>query len=346
MQGYKAIGGDLTPAKLKAVLEAKPELQAVAGSFKPLTGKTHPDGTPKSPEEIEFQEAMREIARTPEKALDYESGTGRQQSVRELAKKAPQDWNTIEQVKKDPAFDLASNATKKRVELIDRLMKQHKTMDVEIATEGGISGQGGATNAIDAKKRQNITPLSFAIHNDQIAVNAYNADGHFAKYYIDLDPRLVKEGKEASRFLSDPVESTAPEFVGTYPNVYRDAIPFLLEDVLNRKPREEGILTSQARDVLDTARAFKSKLDKEKQLLIKYGANVADLKQIGHELRKLGTPENVVKLTDAVLNKAGNKKKLTANDIIAIKKTLEKEPTLKALKGMCDLFKLSTANLK
>jgi hypothetical protein len=51
-------------------------------------------------------------------------------------------------------------------------------------------------------------------------------------------------------------------------------------------------------------------------------------------------------LTDAILNKAGNKKKLTANDIIAIKKTLEKEPTLKALKGMCDLFKLSTANLE
>jgi hypothetical protein len=346
MQGYKAIGGDLTPAKLKAVLEAKPELQAVADSFKPLIGKTHPDGTPKYPEEIEFQEAMREIARTPERYLDYESGTGRQQSVKELANKAPQDWNTIEQVKKDPAYDLASNATKKRVELIDRLMKQHKTMDVEIATEGGMSGKGGATNAIDAKKRQNITPLSFAIHNDQIAVNAYNADGHFAKYYIDLDPRLVKEGKEASRFLNDPVESTAPEFVGTYPNVYRDAIPFLLEDVLNRKPREEGILTSQARDVLDTARAFKSKLNKEQQLQIKYGANIKDIKKIQHELMKLNAPENVKKLTDAILNKAGNKKKLTANDIIAIKKTLEKEPTLKALKGMCDLFKLSTANLE
>ena len=346
MQGYKAIGGDLTPAKLKAVLEAKPELQAVADSFKPLTGKTHPDGTPKYPEEIEFQEAMREIARTPEKALDYESGTGRQQSVRELAKKAPQDWNTAEQVKKAPAFDLASNTTKKRVELIDRLMKQHKTMDVEIATEGGMSGQGGATNAIDGKKRQNITPLSFAIHNDQIAINAYNADGHFAKYYIDLDPRLVKDGKETSRFLSDPVESTAPEFVGTYPNVYRDAIPFLLENVLNRKPREQGMLTSQARDVLDTARAFKSKLNKEQQLQIKYGANIGDIKKIQHELMKLNAPENVKKLTDAILNKAGNKKKLTANDIIAIKKTLEKEPTLKALKGMCDLFKLSTANLE
>ena len=346
MQGYKAIGGDLTPAKLKAVLEAKPELQAVADSFKPLTGKTHPDGTPKYPEEIEFQEAMREIARTPERYIDYESGTGRQQSVKQLQEKDPNNYLTDEAVKKTPAWGLASNATKKRVELLARLIKQKKTADAEIATEGGISGKGGATNAIDAKKRQNITPLSFAIHNDQIALNAYNADGHFAKYYINLDPRLVKEGKEASRFLSDPVESTAPEFVGTYPNVYRDAIPFLLEDVLNRKPREEGILTSQARDVLDTARAFKSKLDKEKQLLIKYGANVKDIKKIQHELMKLNAPENVKKLTDAILNKAGNKKKLTANDIIAIKKTLEKEPTLKALKGMCDLFKLSTANLE
>lgn len=346
MQGYKAIGGDLTPAKLKAVLEAKPELQAVADSFKPLIGKTHPDGTPKYPEEIEFQEAMREIARTPEKALDYESGTGRQQSVKQLQQKDPNNYLDGNTIRKSTAWGLASPAVKRHVELLDRLIQQKKTADADIATEGGMSGQGGATNAIDGKKRQNITPLSFAIHNDQIAVNAYNADGHFAKYYINLDPRLVKDGKETSRFLSDPVESTAPEFVGTYPNVYRDAIPFLLEDVLNRKPREQGMLTSQARDVLDTARAFKSKLNKEQQLQIKYGANIKDIKKIQHELMKLNAPENVKKLTDAILNKAGNKKKLTANDIIAIKKTLEKEPTLKALKGMCDLFKLSTANLE
>jgi hypothetical protein len=346
MQGYKAIGGDLTPAKLKAVLEAKPELQAVADSFKPLTGKNHPDGTPKYAEEIEFQEAMREIARTPERYLDYESGTGRQQSVKQLQEKNPEGYLSGQDLKKTTAWDLASPSVKKRVELLDRLIQQKKTADADIATEGGMSGKGGATNAIDGKKRQNITPQSFALHNGQIAVNAYNADGHFAKYYIDLDPRLVKEGKEASRFLSDPVESTAPEFVGTYPNVYRDAIPFLLEDVLNRKPREAGILTSQARDVLDTARTFKSKLSKEQQLQIKYGANIKDIKKIQHELMKLNAPESVKTLTDAILNKAGNKKKLTANDIIAIKKTLEKEPTLKALKGMCDLFKLSTANLE
>jgi hypothetical protein len=346
MQGYEAIGGDLTKAKLTKVLEAKPELQAVADSFKPLTGKTHPNGTPKYPEEIETQEAIREIARTNWRSINFEDGTGRQQSVKKLQEKDPEGYLSGEAIVKTPDFEMLSNQDKNRVLQTIRLMKQYKAMDVDIATEGGMSGKGGATNAIDGKKRQNITPQSFALHNGQIAVNAYNADGHFAKYYINLDPRLVKEGKEASRFLSDPVESTAPEFVGTYPNVYRDAIPFLLEDVLNRKPREEGILTSQARDTLDTARAFKSKLDKEKQLLIKYGANVADLKQIGHELRKLGTPENVVKLTDAVLNKAGNKKKLTSNDIIAIKKTLEKDPSLKALKGLCDLFKLSTANLK
>lgn len=346
MQGYRAIGGDLTPAKVSKVLAEKPELQAVYDAFKPLTGKTDANGVPKYAEEIEFQQSLLEIARTPDKALDYENGTGRQQPLKQLIEKAPQDWNRGEAVKTTAGYDLLTPLAKKRFELVDRLMKQYKSMDVEIATEGGMSGKGGATNAIDAKKRQNITPISWAIHNDQIAVNAYNGDGHFAKYYLDLDERLVREGKEASRFLSDPVESTAPEFVGTYPNVYRDAIPFLLEDVLNRKPRQEGILTSEARDLLSTARAFKSKLDKEQQLQIKYGANVEDLKKIGHELRKLGTPENVVKLTDAIINKAGNKKKLTQNDIIAIKKTLEKDPSLKALKGMCDLFKLSTANLK
>ena len=346
MQGYRALGGDLTPAKVKKVLEAKPELQPVYDAMRKLTGSTDETGSPKYAEDIEFQQSLLEIARTPEKYLNYEDGTGRQQPLKQLIEKAPQDWNILDQVKKSPAYEFLSNTAKKRLELIDRLMRQHKTMDVEIATEGGMSGKGGATNAIDAKKRQNITPISWAIHNDQIALNAYNADGHFAKYYLDLDPRLVKDGKEASRFLSDPVESTAPEFVGTYPNVYRDAIPFLLEDVLNRKPREQGILTSQARDILDTARAFKSKLNKEQQLQIKYGANIGDIKKIQHELMKLNAPESVKKLTDAILNKTGNKKKLTANDIIAIKKTLEKEPTLKALKGMCDLFKLSTANLE
>lgn len=346
MQGYKALGGDLTKAKVDKVLAEKPELQAVYDAFKPLTGKTDANGVPKYAEEIEFQQSLLEIARTPHEALDYKNGIGRQQPLKQLQEKNPEGYLSGEDIVKTPEFEMLSNQDKNRVLQTIWLTKQYKSMDVDIATEGGMSGKGGATNAIDGKKRQNITPISFALHNGQIAVNAYNGDGHFAKYYINLDERLVREGKEASRFLSDPIESTAPEFVGTYPNVYRDAIPFLLEDVLNRKPRQEGILTSEARDLLSTARAFKSKLDKEQQLQLKYGANVADLKKIGHELRKLGTPENVVKLTDAIINKAGNKKKLTQNDIIAIKKTLEKDPSLKALKGMCDLFKLSTANLK
>jgi hypothetical protein len=229
-------------------------------------------------------------------------------------------------------------------------------MSAKIATEGGQTGQGGATKAISGELRDNLTPLSFGIEkNGHLSIKAYNGDGYFSTYYVDLTPDMLKripdeEGggfKEVSRLLDMPREATGKAFVGEYPNLARGEVEYRLEDVLNRAPRDQqGVYTSHLKRVEQQMKDNPHLFDNETFREYQDSPTVENLKKANHVLINAATNPRTKTMLDRIEKSIAKRGRLEEGDLKAFRKSLEEDPSLANMGKLCSLFNLNTKGLK
>jgi hypothetical protein len=343
-KAYKYIGSHLNPGKEKmAEINEDPLKRTIFDKLKQLSSEYDPTGEPKYPIERERDQAMLEILRT---TFDESTGLGLQRNVSELKQVTPNNHFTLDEIKKSTAWGWLKPEQRRWAELIGKMIEDDQAMKVFNATEGGQGGVGGATNAIKGIERDRVTPLSFTLEKgEQIAILAYNSDGHISKYYLQLDPRLSPD-QEASRLLKAPRVSTAPPYRGTYPNIHKGPLEYRLEDVMNRKPREEGMRSSEAQATYNGVQNNKHLFSEKALNELNLNPNIANLRKASHELLKASKDENVVKWLERIQTQAGKQGKVSEGQLIRLKKALEKDPSLKNIDKLCKMFKLDTKGLK
>lgn len=287
-----------------------------------------------------LDENTREILRTE---FDTSTGLGRQRDPGDLQGAQPKK---LTQVSPDAISRLPKDK-QDWVNAVDYAMKGDQAITLDYAAEGGLSGKGGATKAQDATKRDAVTPLYWVeTKNGDLTFFGTNSDGHMAQYYLDAPPARdaidVGDGDiPRSQILSQPRPSTAQAYRGTYPNIYQGARTYELADVLNRGPRGEGIKTSYAKDILERAKLSGDILPEDLQQALKYDRSLDTVRAVRKYMaQNPATPKQVLDAFDRIATKAASKKKITAMEVEALRRSIEKSPTLETLQAGCKLFGL------